>query len=174
MKYLIIACLFIFCATNIVGQKNIVLKNGKTIKVNPKSAEDYIVAFLNDSTSMQDTTFEKNWFVLEKTNFMLGKPILEYSSLIQMKNIASILKAYPKLKIAIGCHSDVTGNENSNIILTQSRADAYKKYLIFQGVSKTKITEAVGYGSKFAKYKTATSYENHQEDRKIDIKIVSF
>ena len=174
MKNIIIAFLFTFCASNLAGQKILVLKNGKTLNVSPKSAEDNIVSFLKDSTSLQDTSLQNNWFLLEKTTFILGKPVLEDSSITQMKNIASILIAYPKLKIAIGCHSDVLGSKTANIMLTQARADAYKKYLILQGVYKTKITEAIGYGSKYASHKSGSDYIELIKDRKLTLRIVSF
>lgn len=174
MKRNLLLLLFALCVINSNAQKIVTLKSGKTISFDEKTAEYYLHSFITDSTSSLDTTGNGNWFELEQTKFELGKATLQNTALIQLKNITTLLKEFPKLKIKIGCHSDVTGNEQANIALTQARANAYKKYLLANGVKRSSITNAVGYGSQFATCKDVSNQEELAKDRKLVVRVVGF
>ncbi len=156
------------------AQKVVQLKSGKKLTVMENSAEDYIIAFLQNPNSSLDTNRVGNWYDLEQTKFELGKTTLEKTSFAQLKNIVTVIKEFPKLRIKIGSYCDKLGNEEANIKLTQARADACKKYLLNYGVPKMRIINSKGYGSTFAKYETTDELEDRVKDRKIAIQIVAF
>lgn len=174
MKKYLLLILITFWRINTNAQKIITLKNGKTLSVKEKSAEDNLFSLLTDSTASLDTIAKGNWYALEQTKFELAKLTLVKSSFVQLKNIAIILKEFPRLKIKIGCYSDITGNEKANIKLTQLRADAYKNYLLQLGVQKSCILKTVGYSSQFASCTDTSNQEELAKDRKIAIGVVVF
>ena len=58
---------------------------------------------------------------------------------------AAILKEYPSVHIRISGHSDARGNLARNVLLSRSRADAVKWYLVDQGIEHTRLL-TMGYG----------------------------
>ena len=72
--------------------------------------------------------------------------------------------------VKIEGHTDDTGEEAANQILSQSRADAVKRYLASHGISGERMT-ATGYGE------TKPIAENSSEEgkalnRRVDFKLV--
>jgi len=64
-----------------------------------------------------------------------------------LDKIADFLLDHPTLKLNISGHTDSQGNEDSNLRLSQARADAIKAYLIYQFKIEAARIEAHGYGS---------------------------
>lgn len=84
-----------------------------------------------------------------------------------MDNLKAILVAYPDAKIKIGAYSDKKGDDAGNLKLSQQRADAVKAAL-----NTAQVTEAEGYGEKFAKVDENASDEEREADRKTAIRFV--
>lgn len=59
--------------------------------------------------------------------------------------ITDLLKKHPESYVLIEAHSDSVGKDNYNLLLSQSRANKIKAYMISKGVSASHI-KAVGYG----------------------------
>ncbi|HYI76801.1 MAG TPA: OmpA family protein, partial [Chryseolinea sp.] len=64
-----------------------------------------------------------------------------------LDKLANFLIDHPKFKLNISGHTDSQGNEDSNLRLSQARADAIKAYLIYQFKIAAARIEAHGYGS---------------------------
>ena len=64
-----------------------------------------------------------------------------------LNRLANFLIDHPKFKLNISGHTDSQGNEDSNLRLSQARADAIKAYLIYQFRIASSRIEAHGYGS---------------------------
>lgn len=78
--------------------------------------------------------------------FQTGKSNLAASSRNRLENVAEALKKVEAAQsITIEGHTDSTGSEETNMALSQARADAVREFLITQGVSADKI-KAVGRG----------------------------
>ncbi|WP_140384410.1 OmpA family protein, partial [Elizabethkingia miricola] len=102
--------------------------------------------------------------------FVFGKADkLEAGSEGQIQNIATILKAFPDAKIKIGGYTDKTGNEASNLKLSQDRANFIKAELTKLGVGG-QILEAKGYGSEHATVAATASNEERAVDRKMAVR----
>ena len=72
------------------------LANGAAINVGANFTEKQVVEFMNDATKQADKT---TWFTLDRLYFETGKSTLKASSAEQLKNIATILAAYPSTTI---------------------------------------------------------------------------
>jgi outer membrane protein OmpA-like peptidoglycan-associated protein len=148
------------------------LANGMEIDAYKGGIESALVAFLDDKAAAIDTA-KGNWYDFDNLNFKLGKSDLTDSSMVQIKNIAAILKAYPAVKMKIGGYTDASGNAASNLTLSQSRAEAVMKAIIASGGSAAQLTKAEGYGSKFAKEPATASDEARRKDRRTAVRIVA-
>ena len=148
------------------------LTNGVEIDAYKGGIESALVAFLNDKAATIDTV-KGNWYDFDNLNFKLGKSDLTDSSMVQINNIVAILKAYPAAKMKIGGYTDASGVAESNLKLSQDRADAVMAAIIKAGGNAAQLTKAEGYGSKFAKELATASDEARRKDRRTAVKIVA-
>lgn len=89
----------------------------------------------------------------------------------------TFLNDNPGVKIELSAHTDSRGKAESNMTLSQRRADSAVQYLISKGISPDRMI-AKGYGqtqliNKCKPGITCTELE-HQENRRVEIKILSF
>lgn len=116
-----------------------------TLNVGKFSTEYKLYTFLADSTATIDTT-NGNWFDFTNVRFKTGSSVMTDSSVNQLKNLVSIIKAFPNSKFKIGGYTDNTGDSTANVALSQKRADAVSSSIKTLGVSGAQITGAEGYG----------------------------
>jgi len=64
-----------------------------------------------------------------------------------LDKLANFLIDHPSLDLNISGHTDLQGNETSNLKLSQARADAIKAYLMYEFKIDASRIEAHGYGS---------------------------
>src|SRR5690606_37363805 len=64
-----------------------------------------------------------------------------------LNKVANFLIDHPYLDLTISGHTDSQGKEDSNLRLSQARADAIKAYLIYEFKIDSSRIEAHGYGS---------------------------
>jgi outer membrane protein OmpA-like peptidoglycan-associated protein len=83
--------------------------------------------------------------VLKNIFFASGSAKLEETSRTELKKLKDFLNANPTLRIEIGGHTDDVGADDSNLKLSQERANAVKVNLIEQGIAESRVT-AKGYG----------------------------
>lgn len=149
------------------------LPNGT--KILGAAANGFERTLLNFITTGSIDTIDKtkNWFTLHDVQFKTGTD--EYATekaMVQLTNVASVLKAFPNVVLKLGGYTDVRGDDTSNMKLSQKRADIVMKDLIKLGAKPSQIKEAVGYGEEFA---TATEgdVEGMARDRKTAAKVAS-
>jgi outer membrane protein OmpA-like peptidoglycan-associated protein len=149
------------------------LPNGT--KILGAAANGFERTLLNFITTGSIDTVDKtkNWFTLHDVQFKTGTD--EYATekaMVQLTNVASVLKAFPNVVLKLGGYTDVRGDDTSNMKLSQKRADIVMKDLIKLGAKPSQIKEAVGYGEGFA---TATEgdVEGMARDRKTAAKVAS-
>jgi outer membrane protein OmpA-like peptidoglycan-associated protein len=83
---------------------------------------------------------------LNNVFFKSGEDILTPESFAEINILLVYLKARPNLRIELFGHTDNSGDEASNQLLSQKRAEAIGNYLIKKGISEIRI-KAIGYGS---------------------------
>lgn len=101
--------------------------------------------------------------------FETGSSTISQESYAELDTIANILLNYPALQTLIEGHTDDVGDDDSNMELSQKRADAVKKYLADKGVSESRMS-AKGYGETQPKKKN-NSDENRAINRRVEVKL---
>jgi outer membrane protein OmpA-like peptidoglycan-associated protein len=81
----------------------------------------------------------------EGLSFETGKSVIKSTSFSHLNLLASMMTEKPDYKLNVNGYTDNVGNAESNLILSQKRADAVKTYLIGQGISADRITSK-GFG----------------------------
>ncbi|QNS42286.1 sodium-translocating pyrophosphatase [Chryseobacterium manosquense] len=113
------------------------------------------------------------WYTIENLYFQSGSGDLKPGSEAQLNNLAEIMNAYPNLKVKLGGYTDNTGNESSNLKLSNLRAQTAKLKLLEMGISADRI-EAEGYGSQFPVCEANDTDECKAQNRRIDVRVLSF
>ncbi|GAO45045.1 OmpA family protein [Flavihumibacter petaseus] len=144
------------------------LADGTEIDVHQGGFEYGLVTCLNDAACEAG---KDKWFDFDDVNFDVNSAKLTESSMRQINNIATILKAYPKAKIKIGGYTDKTGNEAANKKLSQERADAVLAAIKATGANAAQLLGAEGYGSEFAKVAATASEDERRPDRRMSVQL---
>jgi outer membrane protein OmpA-like peptidoglycan-associated protein len=88
-----------------------------------------------------------------------------------LDKLAGFLIDHPKFKLKISGHTDSAGKEESNLRLSQSRADAIRKYLTTEfPIDGARIT-AIGYGSANPIVREVTD-DHKQLNRRVEFEIM--
>ena len=113
------------------------------------------------------------WFTIENLHFQSGSGDLKPGSETQLANLAEILNAYPNVRVKVGGYTDDTGNPDSNMKLSNLRAQTAKLKLLEMGISGDRV-EAEGYGPLFPVCEANDTDECKAQNRRIDVRLLSF
>jgi outer membrane protein OmpA-like peptidoglycan-associated protein len=144
------------------------LPDGVILDAYKTGIEDQLVSFLNNPASVPGKDV---WFDFDNLNFKTGSAEITEESKVQIQNLYSILKAYPKVKIKIGGYTDKTGDSLNNLKLSQGRADAVETALKTAGTNVAQLVGAEGYGSQYATVPVSASDEERKKDRRISVSV---
>jgi succinyl-CoA synthetase beta subunit len=87
----------------------------------------------------------KDKIVPVNVKFVTNKDEISPESLAELAVVAKQLATCPAIKTQVEGHTDSVGSAESNLALSQKRADAVATYLATQGVAKERVS-AKGYG----------------------------
>jgi len=102
--------------------------------------------------------------------FNSGKSSIKAESNQVLNDIVNILQEYPTAKFTVEGHTDSVGSEILNQRLSDSRANAVKKFLIEHGVDQFRLA-AIGYGESKPISSNATK-AGRAENRRVEINLV--
>jgi len=88
----------------------------------------------------------------------------------ELNSFIAFMKKNKKVQVEISGHTDSDSDEKYNLKLSQNRADEIKKYMVTNGIEKSRIT-TVGYGESKPKFPN-DSPENKALNRRIEAKII--
>jgi len=89
-----------------------------------------------------------------------------------LKSVALILKKYKSTMIEVAVHTDSTGSESYNQMLSQQRAQAVSNILISNGVEPVRI-DTVGYGETRPIASNATA-AGRQQNRRVELTLLPY
>jgi outer membrane protein OmpA-like peptidoglycan-associated protein len=89
----------------------------------------------------------KNGFIALYINFDTGKADLKQSDLATVKEIATMMKASPALKLSVEGHTDNVGDAASNKKLSEARARSVTAAVVASGVDAARLS-AAGFGQE--------------------------
>lgn len=103
--------------------------------------------------------------------FETGSATLSPLSKYELDNLAEVLRQRPELTIEVGGHTDNTGDDASNLTLSQQRAEVVAQYLYDAGFDAGRVTY-VGYGETRPRDTNDTD-EGRANNRRTEIKITN-
>jgi outer membrane protein OmpA-like peptidoglycan-associated protein len=109
-------------------------------------------------------------YTLKNVLFNTNSAVLLPSSYESLNDLAEFLLLKKSLKIELAGHTDNVGEDASNLILSQKRADSVRNYLIKKGVPETRII-AVGYGET-QPVATNETEEGKQLNRRTEVRVL--
>lgn len=150
---------------NFISKK---LPNGVELSIPEFGVENKLIAFIEDPQLPVD---DNTWFSFDRLTFETGKATLKPESQEQLKNIAEILNAYPKVSIKLGGYTDNTGNPQANLELSRQRAESVMADLAKLGVDAARL-QADGYGQEHPVADNSTE-EGRAKNRRIDMRVTA-
>ncbi|MFY0643355.1 MAG: PD40 domain-containing protein [Bacteroidia bacterium] len=108
--------------------------------------------------------------VLHNVFFDTDKAILKEESSVELEKLVLFLSKNKSIKIEISGHTDNTGSQSRNAILSQERADAVKAYLVSKGISPERLI-AKGYGATRPIADNSTE-KGRAENRRTEFKVL--
>lgn len=131
----------------------------------PQTDTTFYVPILLDKSLLNKT------FVLENIYYDLNKYNIRADAAPELDKIVVILKDNPTLKLELSSHTDVRDTDSYNLRLSQNRAKSAVEYIVSQGVAADRLV-AKGYGETQLVVKNAKTEEEHQRNRRTEIKIL--
>lgn len=89
----------------------------------------------------------KNGFIALYINFETGKADLKQDGVATVKEIATLLKSNPTLKLGVEGHTDNVGDAASNKKLSEARAKSVTAAIVASGVDAARLS-AAGFGQE--------------------------
>lgn len=123
----------------------------------------------NGCPAIKREIVERVNYAAKKIFFAVGSDKIMPASYGALDNVAAILKASTSLKLIVEGYTDNVGNQASNLILSQKRADAVKNYLLQKGLDANRL-DAKGYGQERAIADNSTPV-GRAANRRVELKL---
>ena len=120
----------------------ITLPGGSTVRATETSVTYAIANYLGGQSANE----ERRRFAFDSLNFGTGSAQPTDESIEIIRDLATILKAYPQANVRLEGYTDNTGDPAANRELSQQRAESIKALLVQNGVDESHIDTA-GFGS---------------------------
>ena len=155
---------------NLGNTVTIDLPNGAgKLEVGENSTENKLYKFLSDSGAVIDTV-KGNWFEFTNVRFKTASSVITDESMVQLKNMVAISKAYPTAQFKLGGYTDNTGSAAGNVALSQKRAEAVVSMLQKLGAAAASIAGAKGYGPEHPIADNGTE-EGRAQNRRVAVNV---
>ena len=138
------------------------LSSGTELSIPENGIESNLLGFIEGDKKVDKET----WFNFDRLTFDTGSATLKPSSQEQLKNVAEILKANPKVAVKLGGYTD---NAEVNEKLSGERAQSVKAELVRMGIADDRL-EAEGYGQAQPVASNETE-EGRAQNRRISIRV---
>ncbi len=140
------------------------LPTGVELAFRPFGAEDRLLRALETPHSPAGAEI-----TLDQVAYEPSKIALQAAARAQLRNLAEIMKAYPRLKIAIRAYTDNDGSKVYNVKLSNARAKGVLREIAGAGVDAARMT-AQGLGAAHAVAADAW-VANHAAIRRVSVSV---
>lgn len=149
------------------------LPGGASIaNVGINSTESLLHRFLSDPSKRVDTLdLSRGWYNFDRVFFETGKATLTPESMSQLRNVVTLMRAYPTARVKIGGYTDSTGTYKVNKMLSEARARTAWASLVEMGISPARI-DARGYGPRYG-IAPNTTEEGRAMNRRLSVKVLA-
>ena len=114
---------------------------------------------------------EEEIFVLENLIFSSGSDVIRRSSYGALDEFAAWLKARPSYVVQLEGHTDIAGNPDANMRLSQARVESVKEYIRKKGIKKTRVlTKAFGGTQPLSTDRTDAA---KRANRRVEVRVVA-
>ena len=110
-------------------------------------------------------------YTLKNVFFDTGKATLKNESFKALNDLAEVMKIKNTMVIEIAGHTDNVGSPESNVKLSEERANAVRNYLIQKGIQPTRVTTK-GYGDTQPVEDNSTE-AGKQKNRRTEVRVIS-
>ena len=143
------------------------LPGGIRMNIPENGMESKLISYIQDSSRRSG---REQWFDFDRVTFETNSAIPKPESEEQLTNLASILKAYPQVRLKVGGYTDNSGNRRANQRLSENRAESVGRELVGLGIASSRV-EAEGYGDQHAVADNATE-QGRAKNRRISVKVL--
>jgi outer membrane protein OmpA-like peptidoglycan-associated protein/tetratricopeptide (TPR) repeat protein len=142
----------------VTGEFKIIIPHGGNYGINT-SVNGYLFNSLNfdvpmfsDYKEIETAIFMQkaevgSKIVLRNIFFDMGKSDLQNESVSELESILNLMERNPLIKLQINGHTDNTGDDATNKILSLKRAQAVADFLVKRGINTNRL-RAIGYGEE--------------------------
>lgn len=103
--------------------------------------------------------------------FDINKATLKKEYEQKLASVTEVLRKYPQIDLAVSGHTDNTGTETYNQVLSENRAKTVSDFLMKKGIAPTRISY-IGYGLTKPVASNDTE-EGRQQNRRVEIKLIT-
>ncbi len=104
--------------------------------------------------------------------YEFDKSDIKHTSEIELDKFIAFMKINSNVKIEISAHTDEKGSDAYNLNLSKERARNVMNYLLEEGRIDKKRIISKGYGESMLLIKNAQAEDEHQRNRRTEIKII--
>lgn len=108
---------------------------------------------------------------LKAMRFPVGKSVIMPENYALLSKVQKAIRTFDEPRVIVEGHTDTTGSDEVNTLLSQQRADAVREYMIANQTLSPDAISAVGYGSERPLASNATA-AGRAINRRIDILII--
>ena len=134
------------------------------------SKEKYEIKLLEEKSLVMSSSLLKN-IILKNLKFDSNKATLKKGAEGEIERIYQFLVENSTYIVEIQGHTDSSGKAESNLILSQKRANRVREELINKGIANNRI-EAKGYGESLSIADNG-SKEGRRKNRRVELKVLS-
>ena len=114
--------------------------------------------------------FTDNSYTFQNLQFQINNAIIHETSYTELDKLVGYLMQNAKVKIQISGYTDNVGKAQDNIVLSEARANAVKKYLTDKGIDINRIiTKGNGSGNPIASNDTE---EGRTKNRRVEMMVL--
>lgn len=107
---------------------------------------------------------------MQGIQFETDKDVIKKSSYPTLDKIVEVMKTNPTYMLSISGHTDYTGSDEYNQVLSEKRAGSVRRYLIEHGVEESRIASK-GYG-KTTPIADNTTVEGRALNRRVEFEVI--